>query len=183
MSSRPLIGVALLLGALVSVGCGSPGAESASPTEGQPASPDHPAAVDESESGSVSFELDVGRTRLDLARYTIVGNGFQTSGTLDISKSTRISGFVGGIPFGTGYAVTLNATSAAPVVLSCDGSASFDVTSTVPVPVTVPVHCKAKKVAEFVATPAPVPPAAIAALWLLLFGVGVGMQQRAARKA
>jgi hypothetical protein len=149
--------------------CGSGSAESASdaPVADTPSNDPGP-------SGSVSLELTAGQANLSAVTYTIVGGQFHTSGTLDVSHSTRISGTIAGIPFGTNYALTLNALSADGST-TCNGSAAFDITSPAPVPVSVLVSCKVQNLVA--ATPAPIPPAAPLALCLGLLCIGL-MQQR-----
>ena len=48
---------------------------------------------------------------LNSVTYTITGNGFTKSGTIDTSGSPTVNGTIGGIPAGKGYTITLTATS------------------------------------------------------------------------
>ena len=156
---------------LAGIGCGSGSAESTD----APAPASGPAA--EVTAGSVNLSLDVGNAHLDGVQYTVVGGSFHKSGSLDVSNSTRISGVIGGIPFGTDYVVTLSAASSVPVATTCEGSAAFQVPDDVQVQVAVHVTCNQQKLAT--ATPAPIPPADTAVLSLVLLGVGLAFQRKA----
>ena len=81
----------------------------------------------EEQSGSLGLNLDVAPgVTLDAVAYTISGNGFSKSGTIDSSGAPTISGTIGGIPAGKGYAITLSArTVESGTIFS--GSARFDV--------------------------------------------------------
>jgi arylsulfatase A-like enzyme len=63
---------------------------------------------------------------LSSVTYSITGNGFDKTGSIDISGSSTISGTIGGIPAGKGYTLTLSATSTDGRT-SFTGSANFDV--------------------------------------------------------
>lgn len=79
--------------------------------------------------GSLGLNLDVAPgVTLNSVAYTITGNGFTKSGTIDSSGSPTISGTIGGIPAGKAYSITLTATSVeSGIVFS--GSATFNVTA------------------------------------------------------
>jgi arylsulfatase A-like enzyme len=71
------------------------------------------------DTGSLGLNLQAAPgVTLNAVTYSITGNGFTKSGTIDVSGSSTISGTIGGIPAGSGYTITLTATSA-------EGSASF----------------------------------------------------------
>jgi hypothetical protein len=159
--------------ALGAFGCGSGSAESVD----EPSASSNP--VDNAMSGSVSLALDVGDAQLDSVAYAIVGSEFHQTGTLDVSKATRISAIIGGIPFGTDYVVTLTAASTEPVPMTCDGSATFQVPNDVPVNVPVHVTCTQQRVMAST-TPAPIPHGAGALLGLALLGLGLAFQRRRA---
>lgn len=93
--------------------------------------------------GDVSLALQLGSgATLTSASYTIIGPAsFSKSGSIDVSQSTTISATIAGIPAGSGYSVTLSASTADSSV-SCNGSASFSVTAHQTTPVTVAVSCK-----------------------------------------
>ncbi len=181
--ARALASIGFVLGALGLAGCGSSG----QPSSDAPALSDNtPAGLagsgsEEAPAGSVSLELDVAGAHIATANYTIIGPNFSTTGTLDVSHSTRISGVVAGLPFGSGYVVTLSAKSTDKPVLNCSGSAAFGVSSTALLPVTVPVACRADRDLPVVAAAAPVPPVAVAALFLLLLWLGMSLHWGAAR--
>ena len=160
--------------------CGSEGPQGAS--NGDSPATSLPAAGDphvEDRAGSVELALNVADTQLDSISYTIVGSGFTTTGNLDVSHSTRVSGLVGGIPFGTNYALTMTGKGAGTTPLTCSGSASFDVLSVGPLPVTIPISCKELPVSEPI--PAPVPLSAVLTLACALAALGVVAQRRATR--
>jgi len=91
--------------------------------------------------GSLDLTLSSGAT-LTSVNYTIIGPAsYSKTGALDVSNSTTISGLIGGIPAGTGYAITLSA-STADASLTCGGSATFNVTARQTTPVSVAVTCK-----------------------------------------
>ncbi|HXU63679.1 MAG TPA: hypothetical protein VN962_18405, partial [Polyangia bacterium] len=48
---------------------------------------------------------------LNAVTYTVSGNGFTKSGSIDTSASPVVNGTVGGIPAGKGYTITLTAAS------------------------------------------------------------------------
>lgn len=180
--ARALVGIALAVGALGLTGCETPGHQSsAAPAVTGDAPGSFGGGAEEAPAGSVTLELDVAGVKIASANYTIIGPNFSTTGTFDVSHSTRISGVVAGLPIAPGYVVTLSAQSADKPALNCNGSAAFDVSSTALLPVTVPVACRAEKPASVEAAAAPVPPIAVAALFLLLLWVGMGLHWRAAR--
>jgi arylsulfatase B len=71
------------------------------------------------DTGSLGLNLQAATgVTLNSVTYSITGNGFTKSGTIDVGGSSTISGTIGGIPAGSGYALTLTATSV-------EGGASF----------------------------------------------------------
>jgi len=81
----------------------------------------------EEQSGSLGLNLDVAPgVTVNAVTYSISGNGFSKSGTIDVSGSSTISGTIGGIPAGKGYTITLTAASAEGNT-TFTGSAKFDV--------------------------------------------------------
>lgn len=82
----------------------------------------------------VNLEAAPGVTLSSVA-YTISGNGFTKTGTIDISGSPAINGTIGGIPAGKGYTITLTATSSDGAIFT--GSATFDVTAGKTTPVAI----------------------------------------------
>jgi len=79
--------------------------------------------------GSLGLDLQVapGVTLLSVS-YTITGNGFTKTGTIDASDSPIISGTIGGIPAGNGYSIELSAVSVEDQTVFT-GSAKFNVTA------------------------------------------------------
>jgi hypothetical protein len=178
------------------VACGSEAPEGASGSgapnsaliPGHLAAPNHPATeggAPEAEEtvGSIALSLELGDKQLDSMNYAIVGSGFSTSGRLDVSHSRQVSGVIGGIPFGTNYALTMNGKGVGSAPLDCAGSASFDLKDVGPLPVNIQITCKEPAVVEppTAPTPAPVPPLAVFALACALGALGVAAQRRAAR--
>src|SRR6185369_8371865 len=91
------------------------------------------------QTGSVGLQLQLafGMT-LNTVSYTITGPaGFTRAGTVDVSNSSTLSVVIGGIPFGTGYQISLHGTTTDGQAV-CAGSATFDVSSAGTT--TVPVH-------------------------------------------
>jgi len=130
LTSTSVLSSALALSfCLAIVGCG----------EGAPAASQ--SATEQAGQGSLGLTLTSGAT-LTSINYTIIGPGsFSKAGAIDVTNSTTISGLIGGIPAGVGYAVTLSA-STADASLTCGGSATFNVTARQTTPVSVAVTCK-----------------------------------------
>jgi arylsulfatase B len=79
--------------------------------------------------GTLGVALEVApNVTLNSVTYSITGNGFSKTGSIDVSGSPVISGTIGGIPAGNGYTITLTATSAEEGT-TFTGSASFNVTA------------------------------------------------------
>jgi phospholipase C len=89
--------------------------------------------------GSASIGLEIGNgVTLDTTSYTITGPaGFSRTGSIDVSQSATVSAIISGIPFGTGYQISIKGTTTDGQG-ACLGSATFDVTGAAVV--TVPVH-------------------------------------------
>jgi hypothetical protein len=188
------LGTCALLGFTAACGSEAPvapsanGTPSAALTPGQLTAPDHPAtqgSAPEAEGavGSIALSLKLGDKQLDSMNYAIVGSGFSTSGSLDVSHSSKVTGVIGGIPFGTNYALTMNGHGVGSAPLACSGSASFDLKDVGPLPVNIQITCKEPAVVEppTAPTPAPVPPLAVFALACALGALGIAAQRRAAR--
>jgi arylsulfatase A-like enzyme len=86
-----------------------------------------PDSGDTDDVGSLGFNLKVAsNVTLNEVLFSISGNGFEKSGSIDTSGTPTVSGTIGGIPSGKGYTIKLTATSAeGDTVFS--GSAQFDV--------------------------------------------------------
>jgi len=81
------------------------------------------------QSGSLGLNLQAAPgVTLNAVAYSITGNGFSKTGSIDSSGSPTISGTIGGIPAGKGYTITLTATSVEGTT-TFSGSATFDVTA------------------------------------------------------
>ena len=80
--------------------------------------------VDDRGSLGVSLQVAPGVT-LTSVTYAIARNGFNKSGAIDVSGAPAVSATIGGIPAGSGYTLTLTATSTDGTTFS--GSATFDV--------------------------------------------------------
>lgn len=181
------LGTCALLGFTVACGSEAPGAPgngapNSTVTPGHLTSPSRPttdgsAPEAEGAVGSIALSLTLGDKRLDSMNYAIVGSGFSTNGSLDVSHSSKVSGVIGGIPFGTNYALTMNGKGVGSKPLDCSGSASFDLNGVGPLPVNIQITCKEPQVVA----PAPVPSFAVLALACALGALGVAVQRRAAR--
>jgi hypothetical protein len=78
--------------------------------------------------GSIGLALQIqpGVT-INTVSYAITGSaGFTKSGAIDVSNSTTIASVIGGLPAGSGFSITLSATSTDGSE-SCAGSATFNV--------------------------------------------------------
>ena len=86
-----------------------------------------PLSHGEEQSGELGLQLTAAPgVTLNAVKYTISGNGFTKSGTIDTSNSPAVSGTIGGIPSGKGYTIALTATSLENGMIF-SGSATFDV--------------------------------------------------------
>jgi arylsulfatase B len=84
---------------------------------------------DGDQTGSLGLSLTAAPgVTIDQVAYTITGNGFTKTGSIDVSGSPIISATIGGIPAGTGYTIQLTATSV-ELNAAFSGSAQFDVTA------------------------------------------------------
>lgn len=126
--------------------------------------------------GSISVRLDVaGVIHLNQVAYAIDGASVHRSGTLDVSKSGILGGVIGGIPIGSGYTLRLTSADATNPMITCQGSSPFDVPGATTVSVMVHVLCKEPPKDLTPPPPSaavPLSPAAMAALALLLLGLG-----------
>jgi arylsulfatase A-like enzyme len=97
--------------------------------------PSHPGGVEST--GSISLSLTAAPSvTLDAVTYSIAGNDFTKTGTIDTRKAPVIKGTIGGLPAGKGYVITLTAQSAEGDT-TFTGSAKFDVTAGATTSVTV----------------------------------------------
>ena len=94
-------------------------------------------------SGSIGLELVVGPYVINTVHYDILGtNGFHASGDINVSMSSAISGFVGSIPAGGGYSITLTAISSSHPNVSCAGTATFAIMPGATTVVNVALTCR-----------------------------------------
>src|SRR5262245_13038378 len=72
-----------------------------------------PAPGSEASAGSVDLALQLpDGDIINSASYTITGpNGFAKTGTINLSQSNTLTAVIGGLPVGTGYSITISATS------------------------------------------------------------------------
>ncbi|HVY25898.1 MAG TPA: PKD domain-containing protein [Polyangiaceae bacterium] len=126
-----LCGLASLLGCSSVNGAGSdPGSSSAS--------------EDAPGSANLALTLANGST-LSAASYTLVGPaGFSKAASIDVSKSTKISTTIGGLPAGHGYSITISGTTVDGAT-SCGGVGTFDVKAGKTSSVTIALTCKEPK--------------------------------------
>jgi arylsulfatase B len=98
-------------------------------TAGCASEPGSPGQEDGDHIGSLGLNLNVAPgVTINEVTYTITGNGFTKTGTIDASGAPTISATIGGIPAGTGYSIALTATSAEGNT-TFTGSAKFEVTA------------------------------------------------------
>jgi hypothetical protein len=102
-----------------------------------------PTAAGDETVGTIDLELQLANgNTLASATYTITGpNGFARTGSINIEDATRISALIGAIPPGTGYSITISATSVEGSD-SCTGSATFSVTAGQTANVPVAILCR-----------------------------------------
>jgi hypothetical protein len=99
-----------------------------------------PGAVASSGTLALALQLANG-TNLSSVSYVITGpGGFSRSGSIDVSNSSALSAVIGGLPAGTGYTITLSATSSDGTT-SCGGSANFNVTARLTAAVGIHLTC------------------------------------------
>jgi hypothetical protein len=103
--------------------------------------PTQSSAPGDANGGSLSLRLSSGGVTLSSVDYVIVGpNGFNKTGSIDVQASSSLAALIGGIPSGSGYTITLSATSVDGQA-TCGGSAGFDVSAGVTTNVSVALDC------------------------------------------
>jgi phospholipase C len=92
--------------------------------------------------GSVGVDLVIGAgVSINTVNYTITGPaGFSRTGSIDVTNSATVSAIISGIPFGTGYQISLKGTTVDGLGV-CSGSATFDVTGATQITVPVSLSC------------------------------------------
>src|SRR4051812_12288544 len=95
--------------------------------------------------GEVGLSLQIPNgTTINTASYSITGPmGFIRNGVVDGSGSATLTALIGGIPAGTGYQISINAT-ASDGSATCTGSAGFDVQARLTTSAVVPMTCLEK---------------------------------------
>ena len=93
--------------------------------------------------GDIAVDLSLASgSVLNTVTYTITGpGGYAKTGAIDVSRSATVSTTLGGIPSGTGYAISLAGTTTDGGAV-CQGSASFSVVAHQTTPVAVAILCK-----------------------------------------
>jgi hypothetical protein len=95
------------------------------------------------ELGSLELELALNaEVELASVSWQVTGNGFAKSGSADVSDSESVSLLIGGIPAGSGFALTLSAADASGAGFSCTGSETFDVRAGETTAVSVTLRCR-----------------------------------------
>ena len=95
------------------------------------------------ELGSVSVALmGAGGVTISTVGYSIMGpNAFSKTGAIDVSASSTISSTIGGLPAGSGFTITLSASSTNNSE-TCSGTAGFTVLAHQTASVAVPIECR-----------------------------------------
>ncbi|MEI9948829.1 MAG: hypothetical protein WDO74_07550 [Pseudomonadota bacterium] len=101
-----------------------------------------PASASEESSGEVNLDLQLANgSTINSATYAIVGpGGFSKTGSIDLSAATKLTATIGGLPVGTGYSITINATTTDNSA-TCGGSSTFSVQAHASVTVNVALTC------------------------------------------
>jgi hypothetical protein len=105
------------------------------PADGAPPPGDH--------IGTIQLALQVNGVSLTSASYTLTGpNGFSRMGTATGPGGSGVSAFIGGVPAGPGYSISLQGL-AADGVTTCGGvSGTFTVSATAPTTIVVSLLCR-----------------------------------------
>jgi 5'-nucleotidase len=92
--------------------------------------------------GAATFDLQLAQDlTINSVSYTITGpNVFTKMGSIDVSHSATVTATIGGLPTGTGFSISLSATSTNGQV-TCAGSATFDVAARATTPLAVHLVC------------------------------------------
>jgi hypothetical protein len=101
-----------------------------------------PGGKEAESTGTIGLNLQLpGGVTVNAVQYTITGNGFTKTGSINVSGQATISGTIGGIPAGNGFTITLTAASTDGST-NCLGSATFNVTGGATTAVTVHLQCR-----------------------------------------
>ena len=93
--------------------------------------------------GILDLHVDgAGNVVIDAVSYGLTGPaGYSKTGAIDVRNSPVVSALIGGIPAGTGYSITLSATSRDQGT-TCTGTAGFDVLAHTTTAVAVHLSCR-----------------------------------------
>jgi hypothetical protein len=174
-SARWLASAAALLGVIA---CGTEDPAPADESSSSPAASDAPGDG----TGALSFALTAQPgVELDAFSYAITGPHFAKTDTINVAHSSTVSALIGGIPSGSGYAITLTGKAVAPAEGNCSGSAPFAITPGAVTKVPITVSCRLSAPPP----PPPPPPAnvpiplpAVVAIGCLLLGLGTAGRGR-----
>ncbi len=93
------------------------------------------------QTGTIGAELQLPGIAINSVTYAITGpESFTRSGTIDLSHASSLSFTLGGIPAGSGYTITLTATSTDGTT-SCAGSATFTIAAGATTQVAIHLDC------------------------------------------
>ena len=94
--------------------------------------------------GSVGLALQLAPgVALSTASYVITGpSAYTKSGSIDVSNSTTVSAAIGSVPAGTGYVISISATSTDGSTTCSGSSSSFSVTAHATTSVAVHLSCQ-----------------------------------------
>jgi hypothetical protein len=130
-----LIGKAIALGFAVATA-------SVVACSGQHASPTPQGSSTDSNTGSVSYQYTLpGGEQINTVNYTLTNGVNSYSGTINVGGSSVITFVVGGVASGSGYVLTLNATTADGTVSCTGASAPFSVSNRATTSVNVNLVC------------------------------------------
>jgi len=93
------------------------------------------------DSGSLQLALETNGVTLSSVTLTITGDDFSRTTELDLTKSTRISALIGGLPVGH-FEITLSATDADDPAMKCSGEGAFDIVAGQTASSTVDLYCR-----------------------------------------
>jgi hypothetical protein len=95
----------------------------------------------ETQPGELGLGVEVGSTGIKDVDYVVTGpGGFHKLGSVDVTRSTKVSTRISNLPAATGYTIVLSATATEPPA-TCTGSAGFDVTPGVTTPLDLTMEC------------------------------------------
>jgi hypothetical protein len=104
-----------------------------------------PSSAGDGDVGTVGFELQIAPgVTINTISWIVAngGTGFSQSGTVNVQNSNTIRFQVGGVPAGTGYTITLNATTVGGA-FTCSGSTMFAVNAGMTTSVSLTLTCQA----------------------------------------